>query len=107
MYYFSPPTVLLFGVVDNATDHLDNKDRMNTYIWQEFEGAQGVNNIALCLFLDLKRRGCLNVPQNSTLTYIADNCGGQNKNKTVVRFLMWLVEMKFFPSVKRAYRECH
>lgn len=72
---------------------------MNAYIWQEFEGDRGANNIASCLLLDLKRRGWLNGPNYSELTYIADNCGGQNKNKVVVRFLMRLVENRIFPKV--------
>ena len=97
-FYLSPLTVLLFGVVNNATE--DKKDRMNAYIWREFEGDRGANNIASCLLMDLKRRGWMNGPNFSELTYIADNCGGQNKNKIVVRFLMWLVESKVFPRVR-------
>ena len=97
-FYLSPLTVLLFGVVDNVT--IDKKDRMNAYIWQEFEGDRGANNIASCLLMDLKRRGFFDRPNYGELTYIADNCGGQNKNKIVVRFLMWLVENKVFPRVR-------
>ena len=52
-YYLSPLTVLLFGVVEKAM--ADGFDRMNAYIWREFEGDQGVNNIASCLLMDLKR----------------------------------------------------
>ena len=29
-----------------------------------------------------------------------DNCGGQNKNEMVVRFLMWVVEAGYFPLVQ-------
>ena len=97
-YYLSPLTVLLFGVVNNATE--DGMDRMNAYTWQEFEGDRGANNIASCLLKDLKIRGWLNQPNHSELTYIADNCGGQNKNKVVIRFLMWLVEVGIFPQIK-------
>ena len=32
--------------------------------------------------------------------YIADNCGGQNKNRVVIRLLMWLVENNIFRKVK-------
>ena len=85
-FYLSPLTVLLFGVVNNATS--DGKDRMNAYIWREFEGDRGANNIASCLLMDLKRRGWFNRPNYCELTYIADNCGGQNKNKIVVHFLI-------------------
>ena len=97
-FYLSPLTVLLFGVVNNATE--DGIDRMNAYIWREFEGDRGANNIASCLLMDLKRRGWMSRPNFSELTYIADNCGGQNKNKVVVRFLMWLVENRVFPRVR-------
>jgi len=99
-FYLSPLTVLLFGVVDNAVSAADRKDRMNAYIWREDQGDRGANNIASCLLMDLKRRGWFNSPNFSELTYIADNCGGQNKNKIVVRFLMWLVEIKLFPRIR-------
>ena len=89
---------MLFGVVNNASD--DGIDRMNAYIWREFEGDRGANNIASCLLMDLKRRGWLGRPNFGELTYIADNCGGQNKNKVVIRFLMWLVECNLFPRVR-------
>ena len=73
---------------------------MNAYIWQEFEGERGANNIASCLMKDLQLRGLFSQPNHGKLTYIADNCGGQNKNKIVIRFLMWLVENKIFPVVR-------
>ena len=34
------------------------------------------------------------------MTLIADNCVGQNKNRTVIRYLMWLVESGHFTSTK-------
>lgn len=89
-FYLSPLTGLLFSNINNTTD--DGFDHMNAYIWREFEGDRGANNIASCLLMDLKRRGWLNGPNFEELTYIADNCIEQNKNKIVVRFLMWLVE---------------
>ena len=73
---------------------------MNAYIWREFDGARGANNIVSCLLKDLKLCGCFQGPNYGELTYIADNCGGQNKNKIVMRFLMWLVENRIFPQAK-------
>jgi hypothetical protein len=96
-YYMSPLTVYLFGVVDNSPQN--GGDQMNAFIWQEFEGDRGANNIASCLLRDLKLRGMMSRPNFGELVYIADNCGGQNKNMHVVRFLMWLVETKVFPKV--------
>ena len=72
---------------------------MNAYIWQYFQGDRGQNNITSCLLMDLKIRGWLSTPNHGELTYIDDNCGGQNKNICVVRFLMWLVKEKIFPRV--------
>ena len=96
-YYFSPLTAYLFGVVDNATD--DGDDRMRCYTWLEGEADRGANNICSCLLKDFKSRGFLDQENYGSLTIIADNCGGQNKNKHVVRFLMWLVEMHYFPEI--------
>ena len=67
-------TVLLFGIVENANE--DGYDRMNVYIWREFEGDRGANNITSCLLMDLKKRGWLGQTNYGRLTYIADNCGG-------------------------------
>ena len=60
MYCTSTLNVLLFGVVNSSTD--DGQDSTNAYIWQEFEGDRGQNNIASCLLMDLKIRGWLSTP---------------------------------------------
>ena len=93
MYYFIPITVLLFGVVDNTSSDADGKERMNSYVWQKFEGDRGANNIVSCLLRDLKLRDLFDRPNYGELIYIADNCAGQNKNKIALRFLMWLAEV--------------
>ena len=33
------------------------------------------------------------------LTVVMDNCSGQNKNNTVLRLALWLVEMQYFKEV--------
>ena len=76
-YYMSPLIVLLFGVVNNSID--DVQYRMNAYIWRQFEGDPGKNNITLCLLMELKIRGWLSTPNYCELTYIANNSGGKNK----------------------------
>ena len=45
-YYFLPFTVLLFGIVDNATE--DGSARMDAYVWREQDGDRGANNISSC-----------------------------------------------------------
>lgn len=73
---------------------------MNAYTWLEGDGDRGANNITSCLYKDFAYRGFFNSRQYGDLTIIADNCGGQNKNKVVVRFFMWLMETKVFPRVR-------
>lgn len=97
VYYFSPLRVYLFGVVDNATH--DDISRINSYIWCEGDADRGGNNICSCLLKDFRSRGYFNQKQKGTLTIIADNCSGQNKNRHVIRFLMWMVEMEVFPKI--------
>lgn len=95
IYYMSPLTVRIFGVVNNSTNI--GQDRMNAYIWQQFEGYRVQKNITLYLLMDLQIRGWLSTPNYDEVTYIINNCGKQNKNMYVVRFSMWLVEVKIFP----------
>lgn len=103
-YYFSPLTLYLFGVTDNSRSYIgdDNEghDFMQAYIWHKKDGDRGANNITSCLLNDYKRRGFFSKPNFGSLTVIADNCGGQNKNQDVLRFHLWLVEAGIFPSVK-------
>ena len=99
-YYLSPLTVYLFGVVEAEFDSEKGlHDQMNAYLWPEYEGDRGANNICSCLKKDFQKRGFFNSPNFGELTIVADNCGGQNKNKIVVRFLMWMVETGIFPKV--------
>ena len=72
---------------------------MNAYIWHEGEGNRGANNICSCLLKDFTARVFFVQKNYSSLTIIADNCGDQNKNKHVVRFLMWMVEMEYFAKI--------
>ena len=60
-----------------------------------FEGDRGANKITYCLLNDFQRRGFSSLNYGD-LTLIADICGGQNKNKYAVRFLISLVETKLF-----------
>ena len=106
-YYLSPITVCLFGSVDNSRAYNRNADRcigedhMNAYIWHEQDGKRGMNNIASCLYKDYQRRGYFEGGKHEdSLTVIADNCAGQNKNEAVIRFHLWLVEAGVFPTVR-------
>lgn len=100
-YYISPLTQLIFGVCSPA------EQKMNTFIWEEGEADRGADNIISCLYWDLEKRGIIagetwaeNTVPLAPSTHVpiahlvigADNCGGQNKNKAMIMFCMWLHE---------------
>ena len=63
------------------------------YVCGEEVAGNGANEITSCFYADLKNCGYLQKGLKLFhLVFIADNCGGQNKNKTMTRFCMWLVE---------------
>jgi hypothetical protein len=62
---------------------------MYASVYHEGEGKCGGNNVAsLLVFETLKKKGLLNAnnPPSKKLTFVFDNCLGQNKNGMV---LMW------------------
>ena len=76
----------------------------NTYIWEEGTDDQGADNIISCLHLDLACGGLFDVnrPSYTILDHLvlgADNCSGQNKNKAMLKYCMWLVEAGFVKKV--------
>ena len=93
-YYLSPLTIYLFGVAFKESEKVT---QMNAYVWPEYEANHGAHNICSCLLKDFKNRQWFQRPNLGGLFIIANNCGGQNKNKHVVWFLMWLVEAGHFP----------
>jgi len=78
---------------------------MNTYIWEESEANRGANNIISCLYKDLCETGVVQIGDEEKegglghLVIAADNCSGQNKNKAMIRFCMWLVEAGYAKKV--------
>ena len=104
-YYLLALTIYLVGIVDNASfDETTGKfqEKMTAYVWKEGEADCGANNICLCLLKHFQKQGWLHhkINSHSELTIIADNCGGQNKNKHAVQFLMWLVEAGYFAKIE-------
>ena len=80
-----PKAILLLLVkihTKNSSDHMFNLLKL-TYHCRYSNGQ--------------KIRGWLSTPNHGQLTYIAKNCGEQNKNMCVARFCMWLVEAIILP----------
>ena len=98
-YYLSPWIQYIHGISNNV------KENVNIFVWSEGVAKRGENAIVSCLHLDFEMRGLFDVDAKGNhkcmgkFVIICDNCVGQNKNKTVVRYLMWLVESGYCKKV--------
>lgn len=90
LYYLRQLTANTFGIHDLRTE------KMVCYAYSEFDGHKGPNEVCTFLFDYFKKYVEDGV---TTLLLFADNCGGQNKNHTLLRFVMALVELNWFEEV--------
>jgi hypothetical protein len=90
-YYYSPLSCYCFGMVDCST----NPIRLAAMLYTEDSGKKGGNNVASCIWTNLERLGIIATPEPfKEINIVMDNCGGQNKNKMVLRLLFYLVKKK-------------
>ena len=70
---------------------------MNAYTYHEGSGSKGGNNVVSLIWKYLCDEGTVQLSKSvgpgKKLTMVFDNCPGQNKNKFVLRFADFLVEM--------------
>jgi len=94
-YYYSPLNAYCFGVVDVST----RPSKLFAHTYLEDLGKKGGDNVASMLWKQLKLSGLL--PEDSSsrpttaakeINFVFDNCGGQNKNRMVLRLLPLLVK---------------
>lgn len=90
LYYLRQLTANTFGIHDLRTE------KMVCYSYNEFDGRKGPNEVCTFLFDYFKKYVDNGV---TTLFLFADNCGGQNKNHTLLRFVMALVELNWFEEI--------
>ena len=96
-YYFSPLFIYVFGIADVS----EEKAKLKAYGYSEDQGGKGGNNVASILMQALRDLGWIIAERcGGRLTIIMDNCGGQNKNKMVLRLALFLVESNFFKTVE-------
>ena len=99
-YYYSPLTMNIFGVVDCCL----KEDHLHAYVYDESEGKKGGSNVCSLLMKHFHERNLLNsTDPYKELVLIMDNCSGQNKNKMVLRLVVYLVEKGYFASVTFAF----
>ena len=99
-YFYSPINIYCLGIVNAATNQL------YAYVYSEADGKKGGNNSSSILLhylqnniLDCRRdrRNCPTPIQE--LNVIMDNCGGQNKNRMIIRTAAYIVEKGWAESV--------
>ena len=70
---------------------------MNAPIYFEGEAKKGANNVVSMLLMNLYTEGVMGPEVKEgpvkELNFVFDNCGGQNKNRVVLRWLLWLVQL--------------
>ena len=94
MYYYSPLNINIFGIVDANAE----QETLTSYCYHEGQGAKGGDNVTSMLYHYLKSRNLL-VGGGGHLVLVCDNCAGQNKNRMVVQFAVWLHETGMYNQV--------
>lgn len=91
LYYFRQLTVCTFGIHNLKTKN------MTCYVYHEGMAGKGANDVCSFLkhYFDQDKEH-----KFKKLHIFCDNCCGQNKNNTMVRFLTSLVELKRFEEIQ-------
>jgi hypothetical protein len=91
-YYLSPLNAFVFGIVDCSK----HKTTLAAHTYFETDGKKGGNNVASMLWNELRRKGLTvhTAAGSKEFNFVMDNCGGQNKNRMVLRMLFVLVKLK-------------
>ena len=95
-YYFSPVWLYCLGIVDVT------EDQLYAYLYDEASAKKGANNVASILLYHVIMFIVGNFKYSEEikeLNVIMDNCGGQNKNGTVIKMTAYFVERGWFKSV--------
>lgn len=80
-YYSRQLYVYNFTVVIGSSKSKLNKENVHCYVWTEDEHRKGSNEIASCVYNALCSA---NLNGIHTVRLVADGCGGQNKNTTLL-----------------------
>ena len=96
-YYFSPLGIYCFGVANVGKTVHD----LRAYIFQEGQAKKGGDTVASLLYRHIKDCGLIDVSKGARkeLTIVMDNCGGQNKNRMVLRLALLFVDLGFYKQV--------
>lgn len=98
-YFLSLRSVILFGIVDDGGDGAPQQVNM---LYDQTTAGKGSSEVVSMLyrFLVKDRNPGYASPH---VSLHADNCVGQNKNSTVVHFLLWCVATGLLESVEMRF----
>ena len=92
-YYYTPLNAFVFGVADCS----QVPTQMTAHTYLESESGKGGNNVASLLWKEFELKGLMSTslgPPAEEINLFFDNCGGQNKNRMVLRLLHFMVMRK-------------
>ena len=102
-YYFSPLSVYLFGIVRLYNEIED----LVAFYYFEGDGKKGGNNVASLIYNKFLFDGFVDkineVGPMKEYNLIMDNCGGQNKNRMVIRLFMMLAELGYVKTARMSF----
>lgn len=101
-YYYSPLTINNLGVVNHAHEYPNGRigEHMHCHVYHEGVGKKGANNVASLIISTLRAENIMRENDiGGELNIVFDNCSGQNKNNTVLKLSVWLVELGYFKAV--------
>ena len=67
---------------------------------RECNSPDDVSSLLMCNLELNEIQDCENYGPRKQLTLVCDNCSGQNKNGTVLKFLCMLVEKKYYKKIQ-------
>ena len=101
-YYYSPLSIFNLGVVNHAHKYSDKEPRehMFAHVYHEGVAKKGANNVASLIVKTLVKEKIIREDQiGGELVIVFDNCSGQNKNNTILKLMVFLVECGYFKDV--------
>lgn len=90
-YFFSLRNVYLFGITDESCN------RQTNYIMDEGECSKGSNEVISMIWHFLNT---LSPDKRTHIVFNADNCVGQNKNNTMIKFFLWQCLMGYSKTIQ-------
>lgn len=92
-YYSRQLYIYNFTIVQGNSKCSLTRENVSSYVWTEDTALKGSNEISSCVYHCLNR---LNMEGKKIVRLMADGCGGQNKNSTLIGMVCkWLHDTQY------------